>query len=256
MDVKILNKKDNELKLLVNGVNAEFMNAFRRACSFEVPVLAIENIYFTKNDSSLYDEILANRIGLIPFKTDLKSYNLPEKCTCKGKGCAKCRVKFTLKAQGPGMVLSGSLISKDPNIKPVFEDIPIVFLGEGQELEFEAEGFLGVGKEHVKWSPGLCFYQKYPKISITKNLKSPKIAVEHCPRNVFEIKSGKLTVKNLEACNLCLSCMDRTDKGVIVKGDDSKYIFALESWGQLSPEEIVKNGSGKVSEKLKTLKLR
>ncbi len=55
----------------------------------EVPTMAIEDVEFRKNNSILYDEIIAHRLGLVPLKTDLKSYNLPEKCKCKGEGCAR-----------------------------------------------------------------------------------------------------------------------------------------------------------------------
>ena len=53
----------------------------------EVPTMAIEDVEFRKNNSILYDEMLAHRLGLVVLKTDLKSYDLLEECTCKGKGC-------------------------------------------------------------------------------------------------------------------------------------------------------------------------
>ena len=46
-----------------------FINAVRRSVT-EIPVLAIDEVEIFKNDSALYDEVLAHRIGLIPLKTE------------------------------------------------------------------------------------------------------------------------------------------------------------------------------------------
>src|SRR3972149_1595116 len=101
MKVEILKQSENEVMFIVEGIGPALANAIRRAAMFEVPTLAIEDVYFNQNSSVLYDEIVAHRLGLIPLKTDLKSYNLPAECTCKGKLCAKCSVKGVLKAKGP-----------------------------------------------------------------------------------------------------------------------------------------------------------
>src|SRR4030065_2948598 len=96
MKVEIIEKKDNEIVAVAEGITPAFLNALRRTSMYEVPTLAIEDVLFAKNSSALYDEIIAHRLGLIPLKTDLKSYTLPEECTCKGKLCAKCSIKLTL----------------------------------------------------------------------------------------------------------------------------------------------------------------
>ena len=61
----------------------------------EIPVMAIDEVIILKNDSPLYDEIIAHRLGLIPLKTDLESYKLPEECECEGYGCSLCQVSLT-----------------------------------------------------------------------------------------------------------------------------------------------------------------
>jgi len=161
MEIKLLENQEKKNKIIfsLTGVDIAYANTLRRLMGFEVPVMAIEDVEFRKNSSILYDEVLAHRLGLIPLTTDLKSYDLPNECKCKGAGCSSCQVKLTLKASGPGMVYSSDLKSKDPAVKPVFNKIPIVKLLEGQELELEATAVLGQGKVHSKWCPGLIFYK-------------------------------------------------------------------------------------------------
>ncbi len=258
VSIKVLSKTENEIKFILDKVDPAFANEIRREAAFEVPVMAIEDVYFKKNSSALYDEAMALRLGLIPFTTDLKGYNIPAKCVCRGKGCGRCQIKMTLKAKGPCIVYAKDIkVRAAPKVKPAYPDMPIVKLLENQEVEIEATAQLGQGKEHMKWAAGLAYYQHYPKINISqKDLKDPKIALEHCPRDVFELKGDKLAVKNLEACNLCKSCEDRTDKAVQVSGEEDKFIFTLESWGQLKPSQILAAASELIKEKLKEVKLK
>ena len=124
----------------------------------EVPVLAIDDVTIYENGSALYDEIVAHRIGLVPIKTDLRTFKLPDKWTCKGKGCPKCQVSFTLVKKGPCTVYSGDLKSNDPKTTVTDTNIPITKLLENQKVKIEAIAMLGKGKEHAKWQTGVISY--------------------------------------------------------------------------------------------------
>jgi DNA-directed RNA polymerase subunit D len=119
--------------------------------------MAIDDVVILENSSVMFDELVSHRLGLIPLKTDLGRYNLPEDCDCKNAlGCSKCRVLLVLDAEATDRtrtVNSGDLISEDPESKPVSDSIPIVKLAPGQKIKLEAYARLGKGSEHAKWQP-------------------------------------------------------------------------------------------------------
>ncbi|MBS3163695.1 DNA-directed RNA polymerase subunit D [Candidatus Woesearchaeota archaeon] len=250
MEIKLLEKKENKVVFVLKGADPVFANTLRRVISVEVPTMAIDEINFYKNSSALYDEIIAHRIGLVPIKTDLKSYDLRSECNCKGEGCAKCQLNFTLNCKGPCTVYSKDLKSQDPKIKVVFDNMPIVKLLKDQQLELEASAKLGNGKEHIKFSPGLVFYRNYPEIEIKKEEKAAK-SIKACPRGVFELKNKKIVVNDVTKCDLCEACVEACGADVIsIKANENDFIFELESWGQLSPKEILEEALNVIDKKV------
>lgn len=157
--VKVLEDSGNSVTLQLEGVDRSYANAVRRFCLSEVPSMAIDDVVILENSSVLYDEILAHRLGMVPIKTDLERYILPEKCDCGSPlGCHKCRVLFVLDAKGKdkvSTVYSGDLVSEDRDIRPISETIPLVKLAASQTVKLEAYARLGRGKEHAKWQPSV-----------------------------------------------------------------------------------------------------
>lgn len=237
--VEQLKSEKEKLVFVLRGINNEFANALRRSI-YEIPILAIDEVEISRNDSALYDEMIAHRLGLIPLKTDKKTFTEKEECTCKGKGCAKCTASLVLKAKGPCTVYSGDLKSKV--VEVVYSDMPLTTLREGQELEIVADARIGMAKNHVKWSPGIIWFRQYPKIEISKECESCKECADVCPKKVFEFDK-KLTVKNLAECDMCEACVDECKKHgknpIKVSGSDEDFIFYIESFGQISPKEMV-----------------
>jgi DNA-directed RNA polymerase subunit D len=153
--VKTIEESSNSVTIQLEGIDRSYANAVRRFCISEVPSMAIDDVVILENSSVLYDEILAHRLGMVPIKTDLDRYVLPEKCDCGSPmGCHKCRVLFVLDSKGKekvSTIYSGDLVSEDRDIRPVSETIPIVKLAAGQSVKLEAYARLGRGKEHAKW---------------------------------------------------------------------------------------------------------
>lgn len=250
MEVKIIEKNDYSARMIVEGVDTSLMNSLRRIMLAEVPAMAIDEIVVIENSSLLQDEILAHRMGLIPLKTDLDSYNLPEECTCKSElGCNLCRVSLTMDVEAKDSnrtVYSGDLTSENPNIEPVSAKIPLVKLAPDQRVRLEAYARLGKGEKHAKWQPvSVCAYKHFPKIKIDeKNCDSCGKCAEVCPKRVIStVEAGKkLELRNVVDCTVCKDCVNACPKNpsaIEVSWEKDVFVLNVESPGVLPVERIV-----------------
>lgn len=240
MKVKILEKGGEKLTFLLEGVSPAFANALRRIMIAEVPAMAIDEVHITDNSSVLFDEVIANRLGLIPLSFPARRMNLPGECKCKGKGCPLCQAVMKLEMEGPGMAYSGSLKSSNNAVRPLESKIPVVELLRGQKIKLQAVARLGLGRDHIKNQAANAAYQYYPELE-TNGVKNPeelKTAAEACPRGALAVRGGRLVLKDPVSCDICRSCMDAV-RGVSIKGNPNKFIFRVESVSGLNPRDIV-----------------
>lgn len=196
--------------------NETVANAIRRSLS-EVPTLAVDEVEIYKNDSALYDEVLAHRIGLVPLKTE-KSMN------------SKTKVDFKLTAKGPGTVYSGEMTGAG---QVVFDKIPLTLLGDNKKLELTATARLGIGLEHAKYNPGLCYYRHIKEIK-----SSPAIDKIIEGSTYGLIKSEKKGSKWL--CDLNdaeLTQIEEMSKDAV--SDSKELIFVIESYGNMAAKDIL-----------------
>jgi DNA-directed RNA polymerase subunit D len=173
MKIKILKKNKDEINFAVEEINHDFANELRRIMISEIPTMAIEFVDFKKNDSSLPDELVANRLGQVPLTFDRKAYNMNATCdNCKGKGCSRCQVELVLKKKGAGVIYSGDLKSKAKDVQPVFDKTPITELFDAQdEIQFEAIAQMGNGRMHAKWQAAVIGY-KYDGSNFNFNVET------------------------------------------------------------------------------------
>ncbi|MEM4380503.1 MAG: DNA-directed RNA polymerase subunit D, partial [Thermoplasmatales archaeon] len=158
--IRIIEEGENWIRFEVSGITPAYANALRRVLINDIPKLAISRVHFHHGEirqegdkvfsslTSLFDEMIASRLGMIPLPTDLKM-NERDTCSCGGKGCPLCTVNYSLFMTGPAIVKSGDLIPiGDPSFAPVDKDIPIVELNERQAIMIDAEAFLGRARDH------------------------------------------------------------------------------------------------------------
>lgn len=148
MEVSNFKKDGNIVTFTVKGINVATANAIRRAIIANVPIAAIEKVTIYKNSSALADEVLAHRLGLIPFKTDIKNFINTTVLLDVANNSDKLKTIYTK-----------DIKSSNPDIVPVYDNMPIVKLSKGQEIKLEATVELGKGREHAKWQGGLASYE-------------------------------------------------------------------------------------------------
>ncbi|MFH1425240.1 MAG: DNA-directed RNA polymerase subunit D [archaeon] len=204
-----------EKLILRIDANEPLANAIRRSIT-EIPTLAVDEVEIFKNDSALYDEVLAHRIGLVPLKTE-KSMN------------AKTKINFKLTKKGPCTVYAEDL--KGP-AEIVFPKIPLTILNENHKLELIATATLGKGIEHAKHTPGLCFY-KHPK-EITSSPQIDKIIQNSKGLIKAEKKGSKWLCDPNDAD---LKKIEDTDKNAI--SDSNEMLLIIESYGNIPAKDIL-----------------
>ena len=237
VEIEKVKKTKEKISFTVRDADQAIVNAIRRSI-FEIPVLAIDEVEFYKNDSALYDEMLAHRLGLVPLKAP-KTFKVKEDCTCKGEGCLKCTATLKLKAVGPVTNYSGDLKGKGCEV--VFKDMPIVILAKDQELELSATACLGKALDHTKFSPGMIWFTSLPNIKLDKETETYIDIAEVCPKKAIIIKGNKIEIDPLK-CDVCEACIEycnnKNKKALDISFSDRDFLFNVESFGQLEPEEI------------------
>ncbi len=197
-------------------VSTSLANAIRRSVE-EIPTLAIDEVEIFKNDSALYDEFLAHRMGLVPLKT-LKSMG------------PKTEVELKLVKSGEGTVYSGDM---QGGATVVIDNLPLTLLKEGQEIEIVATARLGTGVEHTKHTPGLCWYRQLYSVD-TSNAKIAAI-VEQSKGLITPEKKGKVTLCDLNDAQV--DAISAIDKDAVKDSDE--ILFFVESFGHLEAKDII-----------------
>ncbi|MEM4474912.1 MAG: DNA-directed RNA polymerase subunit D, partial [Fervidicoccaceae archaeon] len=192
--VEVLERSEDKLSLLFDGVPLHLLAALRRAVIEEVPTMAVSAVMFLENSSALHDEVLAHRLAMIPLRSEeaLRKYRPPEECR-ECVDCENCTTKLYLDVKNVDLdeltVYSGDLKPEDPDVRPVHDRVPIVKLARGQSIALEAEARLGRGREHAKWSP----------VTVA--------VVVAVPRVTFDF--SRVSEKELEECLGCLEGLSR-----------------------------------------------
>lgn len=252
MKVNITELKPKKAVLKIEDTTPYFVNSIRRVMLSELPKLAVENVVIYDNTTALFDEIISHRLGLIPIPTDLSLLTFKDQCTCKGKGCPNCTVRYTLSKEGEGVVYSGDLQPEEKSWAITEDKIPIVELYNDQRLILEIEAVLGRGKDHAKWQPVQApGYTFVPTIKIDKKrINEVKEFIKGLPEGLVELKKDQLQIKDVAKLPVLESYIDKAKADFItIKRDSSKIIFSFETDGSLSAKDALRESAKILAEK-------
>ena len=254
------NKSEKDMmKFDVTECNTSFVNSLRRIIISEIETVGFRteeyeqsDIKVIDNNSSLHNEFLLHRFGLIPINTpDIDSYD-PSK------------YKFILNVQHSQVVYQLMLL-KDITIlnletnvnetnelffpkNPITNDhILITRLkptpdGTGEKIHMEGKSSKGIGKEHIRFSPvsNVCFINKVDPSRLEDEYK--KYVLENGENDISEspeLKS-KFMIEESERCFHLDS-----------NGDPNIFEFTIESCGVMAPETILLEGLKQMGVKIK-----
>ncbi|MCS7098879.1 MAG: DNA-directed RNA polymerase subunit D [Sulfolobales archaeon] len=258
VSIDVLERSSSEITLVLKDVPLEYANAVRRAVLEEVPTMAVDYVVFYDNTSALSDEIISHRISMIPLKSDtaIERYKQPEECKSSSPPDG-CYTSLYLEAetghQEELVVYSRDLKpQEDPEVIPVYRDIPILKLGPQQRVVLEAWARLGRGREHIKWSPAaVSVLTHVPMITIhADRCVMCRLCAENCPTKAIDVKDSKIQIDESK-CTLCRQCVKvcRTE-AVELDWRKDEYKLHVESSGVLKPERIVLEAMTQVKKKL------
>lgn len=257
MKMKVLDVRDDFLRLLLEETEPAYANALRRVLIAEVPKMAIEDVEFHlgpirgddgkeyESVSPLFDEMIAHRLGLVPIPTDLGLYNRREDCpNCHGEGCPNCTIIYSLNKRGPGVVTSADLEPiGDTKLRPRDPNIPIVKLGDGQAMLIYATAVLGLGRDHAKWqaTQGVG-YRYYPTLKAgTKSLDPLDPEVPYCESHMQSTSTEEEDVLELDPdCATCSKFMDMYKVDSVKAGNDpSRIVLQFETDGSMTSKAVL-----------------
>ncbi len=228
--------KTNDKYIFKAEIEDSLINSIRRYVG-QIEVAAIDEVEIAKNDSPLYDETLAHRLGLVPLKQGSKKEG-----------------KLKLASQDKGMVYSGSLKG---DFEIIYDKIPLTILSEGQEIELTASVKMGKGKDHAKFSPGILNYRQVSEIYTDKEVAEK---LKEVFKNVdIKQKGDKYIIiddKEREIADICEGIAEKHGKKVETK-TNKEMVITLESFGQIDSKsmftksiEALKKDLSEVSKKL------
>lgn len=219
--MEIISKEKDQI-VFKTKIEESLANAIRRYVN-QIQIIAVDEVEISKNDSPLYDETIAHRIGLIPLEMN-KTFNEKTKPTLK------------LNSKKEGYVYSEEI---QGDLGVVYKKIPITSLNKNQELVLTATAKLGRGVDHAKFSPGMIYYRNFAEIKIPKNC--PKEVAAFCPKKILRIKDEKIIAEHLEECDLCEACIDfckKQGEGLIELDPLNDLRITIESFGQIETKDI------------------
>jgi len=195
MKLNLEYEDEQKMRFSLGGSRVGFANLLRRFAMNAIPVFAIDGVTVYENTSSMFDEYISNRIGLVPLKM-ATGYKPGDE------------VLFTLEAHGPSTVYSGDIKNVSDKIRIANDKIPLLKLLEEQNLRLEAKARMGIGRNHAKWQVGIGAYE----ISGNDNFKFKVETFQQLtPRDAL-LKASDLVVEKCNEMEEQLDAIEKSEK--------------------------------------------
>ncbi len=256
MQIEIVEMEDRKARFILRNSSPAMANALRRTMLQDIPKMAIDKVEFHlgpimqddkeyESVTSLFDEIIAHRLGLIPVPTN-DQFTFQKDCSCGGVGCPGCTIMYSLNKVGPGTVLSGDLMPLgDSTLKVKDEAIPIVELTDTQAVLIYATAVMGTAKQHVKWQAAFGVGYSYMPTVTIKADKAGIAEVQEAAASypgLFKVEGGKLVVDDIyRACTYgkAVEQDPALQDAVTVEWDDTAFVFKYETDGSLTARQVL-----------------
>jgi len=264
LSIKVVQLEKDEMEFDLVGIDFSLANAFRRIMLAEVPSMAVDKVFIYNNTSIIQDEVLAHRLGLIPYKADHRLFEMHKKEAGEGKPrdgnedpmnvdqdtlVFKLQVKCKKNPKYKGtsrdhdldeMYIDHKVYSKHiqwvpvgdqrnyykaSDIGPVFDDILIAKLRPGQQIDIVMHCVKGIGKDHVKFQPvATASYRLLPEII----LKQPVVG-EKAQRLKACFPKGVIRVENIDGQDVARvgRCRKDTCSREVLRHEDLKDCVEL-----------------------------
>ena len=269
VNAEILYEDDEKIKILLKETDRAFVNSIRRTLISDTPKMAIETVSFIKKtveedgevwetDGPLPDEVIAQRLAMIPIPTNHEQYYFQDECpNCadmveEDRGCALFTMLYYCQKKGSKegvWVTAGDLnfLGEEEGFIPEnYQSIPITKLFQGQIIEFSATAIMGRGRDHVKWSP-VCGVSFNPRQIGVINIKSRAKILWDLGLNIkakdFN-KDGRL--EDVDKVDLLRKDLNHVGSGteesrefkeaVVLEDVPNEFILSFETDGSMSPK--------------------
>ena len=269
VNAEILYEDDEKIRILLKDTDRAFVNSIRRTLMSDTPKMAIETVSFIKKtveedgevwetDGPLPDEVIAQRLAMIPIPTNHEQYYFQDECpNCadmveEDRGCALCTMLYYCQKKGSKegvWVTAGDLnfLGEEEGFIPEkYQSIPITKLFQGQIIEFSATAIMGRGRDHVKWSP-VCGVNFNPRQIGVINTKSRAKILWDLGLNIkakdFN-KDGRL--EDVDKVDLLRKDLNHVGSGteesrefkeaVVLENVPNEFILSFETDGSMSPK--------------------
>lgn len=195
MELNIVKENERKIVFTISEVNEAIVNAMRRIMISEVPTMAFDYIYVYKNTSSVPDEVVAHRIGLLPLKANPDEFEFVDETMTRMNTSVFSLEK---KAEHREVIVYAEDIEPMTHfkgIKIVNKKVPLLTLKPGEEIELELFVRKGCGETHAKFSPvATAFYKMISENKVKSTVESiePKKIVKFTVESTLSIEPRKI----------------------------------------------------------------